>query len=184
MMSEQHQGKRSGYYSLHNQVTVFGDIAFWPRFYEFHDLGGSHDDLINSMLDIKCVGNIEYTGFFEPPSIYPDVEEAEANFRTIATSASLDLWPVSFPEKYNFIGFRELLKKFFTGESVCKMSQEVGRQLSVSCPASEIGGKLVVWLPKNPDICAIDFLIDLPAVDCFELRAGIVSNDKRLTLTL
>jgi hypothetical protein len=77
-----------------------------------------------------------------------------------------------------------LLLKLFAGESVLQVLKQRGWHLRVICPASEIGGKLVCWLPKNPNVRTVDFLVNHPAIDCAELWASIVPLDERLSKLL
>lgn len=181
MVSEQHQRDATRYYSLHHQGFVFRDIAFGLRFYEFNDLISGHDFLVNSMLDIKCLGNLQYTIFLKPPAINPCIEKYEGNVRPVSTSTTLDLRAVPFSEKDDLFDIGELLLKLFSGEGVLKVLKKRGWHLRVICPSAEVGGKRVIWLPKDPDVSTVNFLIDHPGINCTELWASIIPLDERLS---
>jgi len=184
VISEEHKRDASRYYALHNQIAIFSDIAFGTRFYEFDNFVCRQNGLIDRVLDIQCVGNLQYTFFLKPPTVNPNIKEDETDILPVSTSTSLDLWPVPFAEKDDLAYIGELLLKLFAGESMLKVLKQRGWHLRVICPSSEIGGKRVAWLPKDPNVRTVDFLVDHPTIDCAELWASIVPLDKRLSKSL
>ena len=169
MITEQHQRIAASYDAFHNQIPVLSDITVGFRFYEFNDLVSGHDGLSNSVFDIQCIGDLQYRFFLKPPTIDSYIEKNKAGVVSVSRSTRLDLWPIPFTEKNHFSNIRKLLLKLFAGERVLKVLKQRGRHLRVICPASEIGGKLVAWLPKHPNVRAIDFLINESLIDCSEL---------------
>lgn len=178
MMAEQHERVSPGYYPFHHKRWVFRDIALWFRLYELDYLLSGQNSVVNSVFDIKLVGYVDYLVFLEPPPVDPNIEEDETDLISIATTDRLNLRPIAFTEEDDLLHIRKHLLHLFPIKSLLEVNKERGRHLSVTCPATEVGGKLVLWLPENTHVSPIDFLIDLPSIDAPELRASIVPDNK------
>jgi len=184
MITEEHKRDATRYYPFHDQVPIFGNITFGLRFYEFDDLIRSHQFLSNGMLNIQCVGNLQYSIFLEPPAVNPYIKENERDIFAISTSHGLNLRAVPFAEQYDLGSVGKLLLKLFAGERSLKMLKERGWHLRVICPSSELRGKRIVWLPEDPNVGTVNFLVDHPSINCRELWASIIPLDERLTKCL
>lgn len=180
MISEQHERIATSYYPLHDQIPILSNVAFGLRFYEFHNLISGHYPLVNGVFDIKIAGNLQYRFLFKPPAIDPDIEQDEADVVSISASHSLNLWPITLTEQDDFSCIGELLLKLLAGESMLEMLKQRGWHLRIISPASVVGRELILWLPKNPDVRSINFLVNHPSGDRPELWASIVPLDKRL----
>lgn len=182
MISEQHQREATRYYTFHDESHIVGNITIGLRFYKFNDLIGCHDTgNHSSMYNAEISGNVAHTMLLEPPSINSGIEQNKRNVCTVSFPYSLNLIAIPFTKQDYSVYFWKLLLKLFPSESFLKMQKQRGRNLSIICAASECGGEWFIWLPKDPDIRTIDFLVNYPPIYGSELVASIVPNDKRLT---